>query len=82
MIPELTRLRIIHTCLGCRPGKMKQESYFDSFRRQNRKINRAACNQNLRTKNNYIVKKYWNFEIGIQIYISVTTSELICFFTL
>ena len=78
----MQEVQMLRTFLGCRPGKMKQESYFDSFRRQNRKINRAGCNQNLRTKNNYIVKKYWNFEIGIQIHISVTISEFTYFSTL
>ena len=52
MIPELTRLRIIHTlsylylqtvqmlrtCLGCRPGKMKQESYLDSLKNKTEKL--------------------------------------------
>ena len=78
----MQEVQMLRTFLGCRPGKMKQESSFDSFRRQNRKINRAACNQYLRIKNNYIVKKYWNFEIGIQIHISVTISEFTYFSTL
>ena len=49
MIPELTRLRIIHTLsdarstnvayfLGCRPGKMKQESYLDSLKNKTEKL--------------------------------------------
>ena len=79
----MQEVQMLRTFLGCRPGKMKQESYFYSFKKkQNRKINRAACNQNLRTKNTYIVKKYWNSDIGIQIYISITTGEFIYFSTL
>ena len=41
-----------------------------------------GCNQNFRTKNTYIIEKYWNFEIGIQIHISVTISEFTYFSTL
>ena len=78
----MKEVQILRTFLGCRPGKMKQESYLDSLKKQNRKINRVACNQNFRTKNTYIIEKYWNFEIGIQIHISVTISEFTYFSTL
>ena len=54
----MQEVQMLRTFLGCRPGKMKQELYFDSLKKQNRKFKRAACNKNLRTKNTYIVKKY------------------------